>query len=165
MTIHAPRSLSALALAAAILAAPLAASAAPGPQADGMRAHQWAGHQGHQMRGHHGDRWLRGLDLSQDQQDQIFKIRHDQEQAVYDQKKALKAAAGTLRDLGRADSFDAAKAKQAADALGQAQGQLALLRAQSMAQIRAVLTPEQRQQLAERHQQRKDKGEAKMTKS
>lgn len=165
MTIHAPRSLSALALAAAIIAAPLAASAAPGPQQDGMRSHQWAGHQGHQMRGHHGDQWLRGLDLTQDQQDQIFKIRHDQEQAVYDQKKAMKTAAGTLRDLSRADSFDADKAKQAADALGQAQGQLALLRAQSMAQIRAVLTPEQRQKLSERRERHQTKAESKSAKS
>ncbi|WP_322998957.1 Spy/CpxP family protein refolding chaperone [Castellaniella sp.] len=161
MTIHASRTLSVLALATAIVAAPLAASAAPGPQSEGMRTHQRADHHARSM---HGDRWLRGLDLTQDQQDQIFKIRHDQEQAVYDQKKAVKAAAGTLRELGRADSFDQAKAKQAADALGQAQGQLALLRAQSMAQIRAVLTPEQRQTLAEHHQ-RKDKGTAKTTKS
>ncbi|WP_323017321.1 Spy/CpxP family protein refolding chaperone [Castellaniella sp.] len=160
MTIQATRTFSALALAAAIIAAPLAVNAASGPHAEGARHHQKADHQARQ----HGDRWLRGLNLSQDQQDQIFKIRHDQEQAVYDQKKAIKAAAGTLRELSQSDAFDQAKAKQAADTLGQAQGQLALLRAQSMAQIRAVLTPEQRQQMAKRHQ-RKDKGESGMKKS
>ncbi|MGB6242708.1 MAG: periplasmic heavy metal sensor [Castellaniella sp.] len=153
MTIQATRTFSALALAAAIIAAPLAATAASGPHAEGARYHHKADSQKARQ---HGDRWLRGLDLSQAQQDQIFKIRHDQEQAVYDQKKAVKAAASTLRDLSQTDTFDQAKAKQAADALGQAQGQLALLRAQSMAQVRAVLTPEQRQKLAERHQ-RKDK--------
>jgi Spy/CpxP family protein refolding chaperone len=147
MTMHMTRTFPALALAAALIGAPLAAGAAPGPHADGMHAHQQAGHSGWR----HGDRWLHGLDLSQDQRDQIFKIRHDQEQAVYDQKKALRAAAGALRESGQADTFDEAKARQAADALGQAQGQLALLRTQSMAKIRAVLTPEQRQKLAERH--------------
>lgn len=156
MTIQPTRTFSALALAAAIIAAPLAVNAASGPHADGARHYQKADHQKFRQ---HGDRWLRGLNLSQDQQDQIFKIRHDQDQAVYDQRKAAKAAASTLRELSRADTFDQAQAKQAADALGQAQGQLALLRAQSMAQIRAVLTPEQRQQMAERHQ-RKDKGAA-----
>lgn len=149
MTFTPTRTLSALALAAAIVAAPLAATAASGPQA------QWGGHMsqkaGHED-GRHGDRWLRGLDLSQAQQDQIFKIRHDQEQAVYDQRKALKEAARNLRELTQADSFDQAKAKQAADALGQAEAQLALLRAQTRAQIRAVLTPEQRQKLAERYE-------------
>ncbi|WP_345797765.1 Spy/CpxP family protein refolding chaperone [Castellaniella sp. MT123] len=158
MTFTPIRTLSALALAATIVAAPLAATAASGPQGQwGEHASQKAGHDND----HHGDRWMRGLDLTQAQQDQIFKIRHDQEQAVYDQKKALKEAAGNLRELTQADSFDQAKAKQAADTLGQAQGQLALLRAQTMAQVRAVLTPEQRQKLAERHEQRGLKGNMK----
>ncbi|WP_066452568.1 Spy/CpxP family protein refolding chaperone [Castellaniella caeni] len=148
MTFMPTRTLSTLALAAAIVAAPLAASAAnTGPADGGARHFQKTGH----AWGHHGDGWLRGLDLTQAQQDQIFKIRHDQEQAVYDQKKAAKEAMRSLRELGQADTFDPAKAKQAADALGQAQGQLALLRAQTQSQIRAVLTPDQRQKLAERH--------------
>ncbi|MGB3426444.1 MAG: Spy/CpxP family protein refolding chaperone [Castellaniella sp.] len=150
------RSLSALAMVAALAAAPLAASAASGagmPADGGPRFHQKGGHDF----GRHGgdsarrgmDHGMRALDLSQDQKDQIFKIRHDQEQAFYDGKKALRAAHQSLRDIGRADTFDEAKAKQAADALGQAQSQLALLRAQTQSQIRAVLTPEQRQKLAD----------------
>lgn len=159
MTITPSRTLSALALAA-FIAAPLAASAAPGHQADGARHHQKADqHRG----GHHGgmkhsDRWLRGLNLTQAQQDQIFKIRLDQQQAIYDQKKALRTAAKTLRDLGKASSFDQDKAKQAAQELGQAQSQLFLMRAQSMAEIRAVLTPEQQKKLGERRTHRSDKG-------
>ncbi|CDM24195.1 Spy/CpxP family protein refolding chaperone [Castellaniella defragrans] len=164
------RSLSALAMAAALVAAPLAASAAPGmPDEGGPRHHQKGGPDCGPRGGEFGPRGgdfgprggdfvrfggahgLRGLDLSQDQQDKIFKIRHDQEQAFYDQKKALRAAHESLRELSRADTFDEAKVKQAADALGQAQAQLALLRAQTGAQIRAVLTPEQRQKLADMH--------------
>ena len=148
------RSLSALALAAALVAAPLAASAASGmPDDGGSRHHQKGGHEfgrHHGGFGHHGgDRGFRALDLTQDQQDRIFKIRHEQAQAVYDQKKALRAARTALRDVARADAFDEAKARQAADALGQAQAQLALLRTQTQAQIHAVLTPEQRQKLAQ----------------
>lgn len=146
------RSLSALAMATALAAAPLVASAAPGmPDEGGPRHHQKGGF------GHHGAdsgrfgaaHGLRALDLSQDQQDRIFKIRHDQEQAFYDSEKALRAARESLRDIGRADTFDEAKARQAADALGQAQSRMALLRAQTDAQIRAVLTPDQRQKLAD----------------
>lgn len=148
------RSLSALAMVAALAAAPLVASAAPDMPADGgPRFHQKGGHDfgrhGGDFARHGGDHGMRALDLSQDQKDQIFKIRHDQEQAFYDGKKALRAAHQSLRDIGRADTFDEAKAKQAADALGQAQSQLALLRAQTQSQIRAVLTPEQRQKLAD----------------
>lgn len=154
------RSLSALAMTAALVAAPLAASAAPGMPADGgPRHHQKGGHdfgpRGGDFGHFGGDRGMRALDLSQDQQDRIFKIRHDQEQAFYDQKKALRAAHESLRALSQADTFDEAKAKQAADALGQAQSQLALLRAQTGAQIRAVLTPEQRQKLADMRAPRK----------
>ncbi|MFT0532344.1 Spy/CpxP family protein refolding chaperone [Castellaniella hirudinis] len=143
------RTLSALALAAAFAAAPLAASAAPGTGPDNGPRHHQKAEQHHGK--HHGDHWLRGLDLSQDQKDQIFKIRHDQEKAAYEQKKALGSAAAALRDAQRAQPFDQDKAKQAAESLGQAKGQLALLQAQSMAQIHAVLTPEQQKKLAERH--------------
>ena len=157
------RSLSALAVAAALVAAPLAASAAAAAPADGAhRMHQKSGHHFKRHHGgfaHHGAAHaFRALNLTQDQKDQIFKIRHDQAQAFYDQGKALRAARTSLRDIGRADTFDEAKAKQATDALGQAQSQLALLRAQTHAQIRAVLTPEQRQKLADmRTHKRADK--------
>jgi len=147
------RSLSALAMAAALVAAPLAATAASGMPADGgSRQHHMGWHDAGRHAGHHGHfggHGLRALDLSQEQQDQIFKIRHDQAQAFYDQRKALRAAHESLRELSRADAFDEAKARQAADALGQAQAQMALLRAQTGAQIRAVLTPEQREKLAQ----------------
>ncbi|MGB3276004.1 MAG: Spy/CpxP family protein refolding chaperone [Castellaniella sp.] len=154
------RSLSALAMVAALAAAPLAASAAPGMQADGgPRFHQKGGHDSGRHGGdfarHGGDRGMRALDLSQDQKDQIFKIRHDQEQAFYDGQKAVRAARQSLRDVSRADTFDEAKARQAADALGQAQSQMALLRVQTQSQIRAVLTPEQRQKLADMHAPKK----------
>lgn len=142
------RTYSTLALVAAMAAAPMVASAATDGSSDG----NWTGH--HQKMHRDWDtqgRWsgymLRGLDLTQAQQDQIFKIRHDQAQAFYDQHKALRAASKSLRELTNADSFDQAKAQQAAEAMGQADAQLALLRAQTQAQIRAVLTPEQRQKL------------------
>lgn len=149
------RTYSTLALVAAMVAAPLVATAATdaAPRASGWQHHQKM-HRGHDMQGWRGH-MLRQLDLTQAQQDQIFKIRHDQAQAFYDQRKAVRAASKSLRELTKADSFDEAKAKQAADALGQAQAQVALLRAQTQAQIRAVLTPEQRQQLAERKNMRR----------
>ena len=147
------RSLSALAMAAALVAAPLAASAASGAAADGARqphksGHHFKRHQGHFA--HQGAaRAFRALNLTQDQKDQIFKIRHDQAPAFYEGKKALRAAHASLRESGRAENFDATKTKQAADALGQAQAQLALLRAETGAKIHAVLTPEQRQKLTD----------------
>lgn len=164
MTATFSRTYSTLALVAAMAAAPMVATAADGPSDSNWPGHHQKMHRGHDMQ----DRWsghmLRGLNLTQDQQDQIFKIRHDQAQAFYDQHKAFRAADKSLRDLATADSFDQAKAQQAADALGKADAQLALLRAQTQAQIRAVLTSEQRQQLADRMAARRG-GHAKPAKS
>jgi Spy/CpxP family protein refolding chaperone len=149
MTTH-TRPLFALAITAALIAAPLAAAnAKSGPECRpvaGHYHHKASWHAGkHAARGH----MLRRLDLSQDQKDQVFKIRHDQAQAVYDQRKALHAARQAMRKVARADSFDESKAEQAAQNMGKAQAQLSLLHAQAAAKIRAVLTPEQRQKLAQ----------------
>ena len=146
------RTYSTLALVAAMAAAPLVATAATneGGTPDGGWQHHQKMHRGHGGQDSWSGPMLRKLKLTQAQQDQIFKIRHDQAQALYDQRKAQKLAAKSLREVTMADTFDQAKAQQAANALGQADSQLALLRAQTQAQIRAVLTPEQRQKLSER---------------
>lgn len=136
-------SLSSIALAAT-LAWPVAASAQPGAQAPHAR------HVQHKMAGAaRADAGMRALQLTEAQRDQIFKIRHDQAQAVYDQRKAERAAATKLRELSSAGTFDEAQAQSLAQELGKAQAQLALLRAQEHAKFLAVLTPEQREKLAE----------------
>ena len=56
--------------------------------------------------------------------------------------------------LAAADSFDDARARQAADAEAKALSGLALLRAQTVHRVREILTPEQRSRLdemAQRH--------------
>ena len=98
---------------------------------------------------------LRALNLSQAQEDQVFKIMHEQAPALHEQMKQLRAAHEALARLAAAEPFDAARAKDAADQEGRVYGQLALLHAQGMAKVRAVLTPEQRAKLDERMQGRK----------
>lgn len=137
---------SSIALAAS-LAMPLTASAQPGTSAcspHGKHMHHTAKHEGH-VPGHA----MRALNLTEAQRDQIFKIRHDQAQAVYDQRKVERAAAGKLRELSSSDTFDPAQAQALAKELGDAKAQLALLRAEKHAKFLAVLTPEQRQKLTE----------------
>lgn len=147
------RILSVLALTAAMATAPLAVSAAsPSAEAGARYQHSHA----HKRVGSDVGKALRNLDLTQEQKDQIFKIRHDQKASEYEQKKAVRTAAKDLRESSKAEPFDAAKAKSAADALGQAQAQLALQRAETRAKISAVLTPEQRQKMADAHQARMD---------
>jgi periplasmic protein CpxP/Spy len=102
--------------------------------------------------GHHGGPMmqLRGLDLSDAQRDQVFKIFHEQAPAVHEQMKQVGSARQDLMKLAAADRFDEARARQAADVQAKALSALALLRAQTMHRVREILTPEQRQRLDER---------------
>lgn len=113
----------------------------------------------------HGDRAFQRLNLTDAQRDQIFQIRHDQEPEVFKLRNAERAAATKLRELSRAAPFDDAQAQTQALELGKAQGQLALLRAKRHAQIQAVLTPEQREQLKKSFEQRRDGKHAKADQS
>uniref|UniRef100_UPI00333F94A5 Spy/CpxP family protein refolding chaperone n=1 Tax=Castellaniella defragrans TaxID=75697 RepID=UPI00333F94A5 len=139
--------ISSIALASA-LTLPLAASAQPGGSSS---CGPQGKHMQHDAKGP-GAMWghgMRALDLTEAQRDQLFKLRQEQAQAFYDQHKAERAAAAKLRELSNADTFDEAQAQSLAQELGNAQAQLALLRAQQHAKFLAVLTPEQRTKLAE----------------
>ncbi len=91
---------------------------------------------------------LRNLQLSEAQQDKIFAIMHAQAPQAREFHKAIRKAHRGLHDLVSGASYDDAKAKAAADALGKAVAESTLLHARTHRQIFEVLTPEQRQQLA-----------------
>lgn len=92
------------------------------------------------------------LDLSEAQRDQLFNIRHQAEPALHESRKALRQAHSELRELSRTDKLDANALKRATDALGNAVAEEARLRVQRDNALYHVLTPEQREQLAERRQ-------------
>lgn len=145
-----------LALAAACaVSAP--AFAQPGPDAPkngrGFQAHQMhkhGAHHGHRMGARGGVENMRSLNLTEAQRDKIFEIRHAAAPETRQIAKEIAEARKALRKLGKADKFDEAKAKAAADSQGAAVAKAALLNAKTQSQIHAVLTPEQRQQLEQR---------------
>ena len=110
------------------------------------------------MHGHGHGRMFRQLNLTEAQQDQIFKIRHEQAPAFREQMKRLRASRAELRKLALADRFDEAAVRRAADAQAKATSDLAVMRAQTMNRVRSVLTPEQRSQLEKMHEQRRGRG-------
>src|SRR5262249_40933785 len=138
-------------IAAFLLASSAALGLAPAAHAQGMPGHG-AMHRGGPMM------MLRGLDLTDAQRDQVFKIYHDQEPAVHEQMKQVRAARETLTKLAAADNFDQAQARQAADAQAKALSSLAMIRAQTVHQVRGILTPEQRTLLDQRSQKRHGQG-------
>lgn len=90
---------------------------------------------------------LHRLHLSEAQQDKLFTIMHDAAPRQRSQAKAQRKAHEALRALGTAPQFDEAGARAAARELGQAVADGALLHARLEAQVLALLTPGQREQL------------------
>ena len=105
-------------------------------------------------RGDHSMMRLRGLDLSEAQRDQVFKIMHESRPAAYEQMKQLRNVRQEMGKLVGAERFDATRARQLADAQGKAMSELALLRVQTMRRVREVLTPEQRQKMDQMREHR-----------
>ena len=118
---------------------------------------QGHGHPGDMRGGMRG--MFRQLNLTEAQQDQIFKIRHEQAPVFREQAKKARAAGQELRKLSLAERFDEAQVRRAADAQAKAMSDLAVLRAQTMNRVRNVLTPEQRSQLEKMHEQRRGHGQ------
>lgn len=158
---------------AAALAVPFLVTAQPSPGTPGegmhMKAH--ARHDGHfrhgaapGMHGMHGERamgaaFLRGLDLTDEQRDRIFAIRHAAEPAMRDQMKVLRGARGEFSRLALSGEYDEAKVKEFADRNAQAMSAMAQLRARTMNEIYRVLTPEQQTKVKERLANREERGE------
>lgn len=101
---------------------------------------------------------LRALDLTEAQRDKIFGIMHAQAPTMRDKHKAIRKAREELRTLAHGDGFDAGKARAASDTLGKAVSEMALLRAQTHAQVHAVLTPDQRKKAEALHQEKGPQG-------
>lgn len=144
---------------------PLAALAQRGPAAndDGTGcAHaqrtSFEGHPGHEGRFHgrdvRGGHFMRGLDLTEAQRDQLFTLRHAQAPKMRELGKTLRHARQELRQLSMSDNYDEARAKALADSASQAGAEMAMLRAQMGNQMYRILTPEQREKLKQRTERR-----------
>lgn len=158
---HIARLSLALAAACAFSATAYAQSATEVPQADKQakthHMHKHGHHHGHRFGQRGGIENMRGLNLTEAQRDKIFEIRHAAAPETREVMKEVAEARKALRELSRAETFDEAKAKDAADKQGAAIAKIALLRANTQNQIHAVLTPEQRQQIQQRRDRRANK--------
>ncbi|WP_312519181.1 Spy/CpxP family protein refolding chaperone [Massilia sp.] len=141
MTLHPIRTAVAAAFAACLLAAP-AIHAQPMPPGGALPADAGPGFGP-------GAPFLRGLDLSEAQQDRVFAILHEQAPKRRELDKAERKAHDALHALAGGTEFDAAAATPHAQAFGRAIAEQELLKLRTDAQLMAVLTPEQRAQLRE----------------
>lgn len=147
-----------LAASAVALAAPLAVQADPGGWGPG--GGRCEGHAGFDRGGRGGEmgmfgggfgpRYLRGLNLTEEQRDQVFKLMHAQAPTVHAKMKELREARGNLEALTRAPNYDEAKVRALTDKAAGAMAELARIHARGEHDIYQMLSPEQRQQLNER---------------
>lgn len=105
----------------------------------------------------HGGHFLRGLDLSDEQRDRIFEIRHAAAPKMREQAKALRETRGEFSRLALSSEYDEAKVRSLAERSAQAISEMAQLRARSMNEIYKVLTPEQQAKLQERQSKVQEK--------
>jgi protein CpxP len=105
-------------------------------------------------RGGHPMMQLRALGLSEAQQDQVFKIFHEQAPAMREQMKQVRRSRTELRQVAAAERFDEGRARQIADTQAKALATLAVMRAQTTHRVREVLTPEQRARMDQMRERR-----------
>lgn len=91
--------------------------------------------------------FLRGVELSEAQDDKVFAILHEEKPYLREQGKAAAKAQEALRELAEADKYDDAKAASLAQAAATAMANISLQRVRTEQKLLAVLTPEQRKKL------------------
>ncbi len=114
-----------------ILAIPLSAQAGPMLQGKGecdrpmqMQMHKHGGHDG-------ARKAMRNLNLTDAQRDQLFALKHAQAPQMREKAKIARTAQRELRALSQAETFNAQRAKELADASAQARSEMMQLRAQT----------------------------------
>jgi len=94
--------------------------------------------------------FLRGVELSEAQQDKVFAATYAQAPLLREQQKIAFKAHEQLRELAASNHYDDAKAVALANGAAQAMAKISLQHARLDQQLLAVLTPEQRQQVEAR---------------
>ncbi|KQV59353.1 MULTISPECIES: Spy/CpxP family protein refolding chaperone [unclassified Duganella] len=147
-------------LLAAAMALPLLARAEEATPPEGDQPPLASPH-GDFQGGHRGPRFgapslpfLRGLALSESQEDKLFQLMHDQEPYLREQARTHEKAMRALQEMRNAEKFDDAGAARLAQAAAQAQANLTLSHMRTHQKVLALLTPEQRKQLDERKARR-----------
>ena len=98
--------------------------------------------------------FLRGIDLSEAQQDKIFAATYALAPLLREQEKIAFKAHEQLRALAASSAYDDAQASALANTAAQAMAKISLQQARLEQQLLAVLTQEQRQQAQQQRDSR-----------
>lgn len=134
-----------------IVGLPFAAQAADAHCHGQARHGFWSGPEA----GIHGDGlpplpFLRELNLTEGQRDQIFKVFHEQAPIIREKAKEIRKSHEELRTLTFSAQYDEGKVKALAEQGARAAAEMAELRAANLNKVYQILTPEQRKKADER---------------
>ncbi|MDR2875929.1 MAG: Spy/CpxP family protein refolding chaperone [Methylobacillus sp.] len=119
----------------------------------------WGRHSEKRCGGHDGHDFgasFKSLKLTDAQKSQIKNIREKQKTQFEDRRKEMRETQKALMEAARADKYDAAKVRELANKQGKLIADATVQRIETMRQIHAVLTPEQKQKLEERRKRHED---------
>lgn len=123
------------------------------------------GDRGHHAKGKHFShqpRFLRGIDLTDKQKDQIFALTHAEMPKKRDMMKERKQLKQALMQLS--DNYTEAKAVKIADQLAALERESVLARARHQHKIMSLLTAEQKKQVSENKEKFKQRRHFKQSK-
>lgn len=136
----------------------------PGMQAgSGMCDMEHEHHRHHRPRGREqadGERlppMLRGVELTDTQQEQVRELMRSQSDAQRVKREALRKSHEDLRNFALSDDYSDAGLKERSATHARAVAEMAELHARNARQVYQLLTPEQRKQLNERRKPREER--------
>lgn len=116
-----------------------------GSRCEHYQAREAGWHHGPGMAGDDMHHRLSELDLTSQQQDQIKQIFDKQKPAREEKMHAMRDSMMALKKATQADAYDRDQVQEIANQQAKLQADLIVLRADTMHQVYAVLTPEQKQ--------------------
>ena len=97
---------------------------------------------------------MRRLDLTEEQRDQIFEIKYAQRPVMREKMKELRKGRQALQEAAMAETYDSEAVRELANRQAQIQAELIVMRNATFNNVYALLTPEQRKEIAEMKQKR-----------
>lgn len=92
--------------------------------------------------------FLHGIDLSDAQEEAVFKLMYQQEPTLFEKSRVVAKAGESLHRMAESGRLEQDKARALANEIALATTEIILLHAETESRVVALLTPEQRKQLA-----------------
>ena len=105
----------------------------------------------------HLQQLMNKLDLTEAQRDQVFAIMHQKRPVLRETMKALRAGRRALKDLAMTENYEPEQVRERAQAQAELQIELMVMTSKTFNEVYGLLTPQQREELAQWKQARRQR--------